>query len=744
VLDDTEAEFDAALDAAVEAAYDDGFEILGFDVSKTVGARSDDLLKAAPQAVREPGPFDVSNSERTLGDGFTERDLDGFDFGLQAKSSVPRQSDSSGFSGTTWHSSSSRATGSSSLSTVAENSDIGLMSNKPPGGLPRLSEEVNRSESPQRPGSQGKALKGTSGSVRSRRLSGQNAKQLKIETQTHKPAPHSKHATPTIPEAPKDFVSLKAASRSQTDLQSYEIVQLRKQSTSTVPNSARSFISPTDVGASISPATPGLARPPPDESSPGGFRFPSARPSFLRKNKSSLSLKNRALSVSSPDGSDASLATPHSTASLSRRAQSHPTLMPPPAIPDITYSTGPHIFKADLHSPHSPGFPNPALPAAEGPAPLEPCPEPILLRPFWLLRCVYQTIANPAGGYLSNRLFVLPQVWNTRGVKLKAVDDKIAACDALTAALVRLAQVDSLDAQAVLDEMQTLEGTLDAVQATLAKKLGHDVGVSATAAFIRDAPADLMAGGAALDHPPLPTGGGATPVEGGGRPNGIRSSSKSYLSSWRKLRSKTSSSALAGMNPPGGASSARDGRSGSNSVGSGGSVGGDDALSAPRMASLPMTPLLNVRFTKRDAGMQLAEVGGANAGYMVSLARLCDAVQVVGEFRPALLIFARRSCEPFCLSMIYPPCFCLTLMLTIIQTRSLARSRTRGSRTRVPCTSGWTCARGTRASSSASSCAGGCWPTSRRCWTSLSSATPSGCSPESLASNGLGNADDDV
>ena len=630
VLDDTEAEFDAALDAAVEAAYDDGFEILGFDVSKTVGARSDGLPTATPPP-REPGPFDVSNSERTLGDGFAERNLDGFDFGLQAKSSIPRQSDSSGFSGTTWHSSSSRATNSSSLSTVAENSDVSLIGSKPPGSLPRLSEEVSRAESPQRPGSQGKTVKGTSGSVRSRRLSGQNAKQLKIETQAHKVVPtQSKHATPTIPEVPKDVLSLKAASRSQTDLQNYEIVQLRKQSTSTVPNSARSFISPTDVsGASMGPATPGLTRPPPEESSPGGFRFPSARPSFLRKNKSSLSLKNRALSVSSPDGSDASLATPHSMTSLSRRAQSHPTLMPPPAIPDITYSTGPHIFKADLHSPHSPGFPNPALPAAEGPAPLEPCPEPILLRPFWLLRSVYQTIANPAGGYLSNRLFVLPQVWNTRGVKLRAVDDKIAACDALTAALHRLAQVDSLDAQAVLDEMQQLENTLDAVQATLAKKLGHDVGVSATASFIRDAPTEMTAGGVALDHPPLPTGGGVTPVDG--RPNGMRSSSKSYLSSWRKLRSKTSSSALASLNTTAGAPSGKEGRSGSNSVGSGGSVGGDDSMSAPRMASLPMTPMLHVRFTKRDVVLQLAEVGGANAGYMVSLARLCDAVQVVGE-----------------------------------------------------------------------------------------------------------------
>jgi hypothetical protein len=303
-------------------------------------------------------------------------------------------------------------------------------------------------------------------------------------------------------------------------------------------------------------------------------------------------------------------------------------VVPTPALPaDISFSTGPHIFKSDLHSPHSPGFPNPAL--ATGPAPLEPCPEPINLRPFWLLRCIYQTIANPAGGYLSNRLFVLPQVWNTRGVKLKAVDDKIVACDTLTVALTRLAQVDSFDAQAVLDEMQALESTLDAVQTTLSKKLNHDVGVSATASFIKDAPADVGPAAAALDHPPLP-GANAGAVANGhsgndARPNGTRSSSKSYLSSWRKLRSKTSSSTLS-------STTAGVAGSGSGKEARGGGAGaGDEAAAAPRMASLPMTPLLNVRFTKRDASAQLVDVGGVNAGYMVSLARLCDAVQVVGK-----------------------------------------------------------------------------------------------------------------
>jgi hypothetical protein len=92
---------------------------------------------------------------------------------------------------------------------------------------------------------------------------------------------------------------------------------------------------------------------------------------------------------------------------------------------------------------------------------------------------------------VSNRLFVTPAVWNTKGVKLRNVEDKISACDTLTNALLRLGNVDSFDAQAMLDEMQALETILDSLQATIAKKLGHEVGVNGTVAFLKDAPAGL-------------------------------------------------------------------------------------------------------------------------------------------------------------------------------------------------------------------------------------------------------------
>jgi len=93
------------------------------------------------------------------------------------------------------------------------------------------------------------------------------------------------------------------------------------------------------------------------------------------------------------------------------------------------------------------------------------------------MRALYQTIAHPRGGYLSTKLFVPRDVWRVKGVKIKSVEDKIANCDFLTAALMKLAKVDTFDADAVLVEMQSFEGVLEQVQATLTRKLGNEVGV---------------------------------------------------------------------------------------------------------------------------------------------------------------------------------------------------------------------------------------------------------------------------
>jgi hypothetical protein len=48
------------------------------------------------------------------------------------------------------------------------------------------------------------------------------------------------------------------------------------------------------------------------------------------------------------------------------------------------------------------------------------------------------------------------------------------------------------------------------------------------------------------------------------------------------------------------------------------------------MATLPMTSLPNIRFAKRDVSGVVFE--GPNSGYMGSLARLFDSVQILGKF----------------------------------------------------------------------------------------------------------------
>jgi hypothetical protein len=245
------------------------------------------------------------------------------------------------------------------------------------------------------------------------------------------------------------------------------------------------------------------------------------------------------------------------------------------------------------------------------------------------MRCFYQTIAHPRGGYLSTKLFIPRDVWRVKGVKLKNIEDKIANCDMLTAALQKLASVDTNDADAVLEEMQSLELVLDQVQTQLAKKLGNDVGVQSVTALFRDA---------------TTVGEGAASADGVGKHGsqdhahkGAVAQGKSYLASWRKLRSKNSGVNLAGM--AGGAKSAE--------------VPKDTLV----MSTLPMTNLPSIRFAKRDISGLVFE--GPNAGYMGSLARLFDAVQILGMSSMSSLI--------------------TTCILTTPQTKSPAKSKTQAS-----------------------------------------------------------------
>lgn len=195
---------------------------------------------------------------------------------------------------------------------------------------------------------------------------------------------------------------------------------------------------------------------------------------------------------------------------------------------------------------------------------------------------------------MSTKLFVPRDVWRVKGVKLKSVEDKIANCDFLTAALMKLAKVDTFDADAVLEEMQSLEGILEQVQATLTKKLGNEVGVQGSGGMFKDAAAS----------------GDAETTASTSKSGSMSSKSSSF--SWRRLRSKNSGVAL---------SSAY-----TNKV-----IAPEVPKEGLTMSTLPMTStaLAKVRFAKRDVGE--VQFSGPNANYMGALARLFDAAQTLGK-----------------------------------------------------------------------------------------------------------------
>jgi hypothetical protein len=211
------------------------------------------------------------------------------------------------------------------------------------------------------------------------------------------------------------------------------------------------------------------------------------------------------------------------------------------------------------------------------------------------MRALYQTIAHPRGGYLSTKLFVPRDVWRVKGVKLKSIEDKIANCDYLTAALMKLAKVDTFDADAVLEEMQSLEGILEQVQATLTKKLGNEVGVQGSGGMFKD----------------MPAGGDAETSTTTSKSGSMSSKSSSF--SWRRLRSKNSGVAL------------------SNTYMNNKAVVTDGPKEGLTMGTLPMTStsLAKVRFAKRDVSE--VQFSGPNANYMGALARLFDAAQTLGK-----------------------------------------------------------------------------------------------------------------
>lgn len=142
---------------------------------------------------------------------------------------------------------------------------------------------------------------------------------------------------------------------------------------------------------------------------------------------------------------------------------------------------GYHLFD-NMYDGSSP-MPSPAVPMVPGGADAmmgaqsrggalaapDPPPSDAMLRPFWLMRLLERTMVS--GGYLTRRLYVPKQMWYQHNVKLHAIEAKLSACDALVAGLSRLRDVKEGDMVSLQRELEVMDGMLDGIQNSLAKKL---------------------------------------------------------------------------------------------------------------------------------------------------------------------------------------------------------------------------------------------------------------------------------
>lgn len=679
---DTEAEFDAALEAAIESAYNDGYEPYSAneydhtlavqeirplqmgdsmaDQARSYAIRQAKIQRLSQRSRSQIDPdftmdfsdggsgIDSDEEDRLLAAGRDEESTPVPEARPGSQPGIPRQSGSSANSHQTWASSigSSVNTGATSLGTVDENNllsigghDSSARTSMSPPKVPPIPRTAESSPSREiRRDVFGGHDRGES-PLRDRRFSGHNkAKNLRIETQAPgKRSSENTAAAPPLPSTAPEPSKLAPA----PDLSALGI----KGGPRFDPASLSCPYPSPNVAAfqmgSRTPTTPALFKPASagsnDPSPVATSTRPPSRPGTLglRHNNSSLSLSKQAhLGVRTPDDLDPSPDTPMSFAFASAlTASDRPDLRlgyPLSTPMDGTFgslqtatSAKLKIFDHEIHSATLPGSPNPEV--MNGPRALEPCPENVLLRPFWLMRCIHQTLTHPKGGYVSTRLFVPHDVWKVKSSKVKNVEDKIANCDLLTAALLKLSAVNTEDADAVLDEMQALDAVLDQAQNNLGKRLGNDVGAQTVAGLFKDAPS---AASPTMNDNGLPQGGN----ESNTTSTGSKTGSKGYLNSWRKLRSKSSSTNLSSAN--------------------------NSKEPLPKdisttMMSVPMTsnndPVIRHR-TKQGQGfparMDPSLLEGANANYAGALARLCDAVQILGKisFTFSNGVFADDSC----------------------------------------------------------------------------------------------------
>ncbi|GKZ51347.1 hypothetical protein AbraIFM66951_005494, partial [Aspergillus brasiliensis] len=547
----TEAEFDAALDAAVEAAYDEGLEpAIDPDDNRNsndIVANARKNIEMAKQKVREAEreaqialtrgqetrrlqvqtasygdnvlkmeylDEEAEEEERLLEEMTRGYIMDDFEFGIQSKSALPRQSRSGSLSSKLWEgpTTSSAVTALNPLTETAS--------------LPFTDTKNSEPSGPSSPSQGALSVSTNSGrgsistpTVRARRLSGQCTTELKIETNTDPinfrppPVPKDNAVPSSINYQPGRTSGPASALRSAAPVRNRNI-SIGSFNEDALSNTISEKNSYHDEDGRELPKLSSPTRP--------IGKVPSAPDNLGKLNTGLGNFRLRNVSVSGPEPFAESPNTPLSNAFPAVDTQKGPMTGSIPIIPTPTTammsanglpSGGLNIFDSHIHSPTSPGSPN--LMATDPPVPLEPCPESFLLRPFWLMRCIYQTIAHPRGGYLSTKLFIPRDVWRVKNVKIKAVEEKVSNCDLLTAALLKLAKVDTYDADAVLEEMQSLESVLDQVQMSLSKKIGSEVGVQGAMPLFKSA--QVSEDSSTVDAPPS-------------KPSNVPS--KSYLTSW--------------------------------------------------------------------------------------------------------------------------------------------------------------------------------------------------------------------
>lgn len=617
----TEAEFDTALDAAIEAAYDDGYEPMEPEDYETLDTSEDAVasvlqkVELARERVRqtEQEAYDelamlrmtqqqnvqqqqqLQEEDKYTPDGFYEddsseeeerlleeitRDFAIEDFTMDQQQLPQAATASAKEQQKAWNEDETRpdfmSGGVRSFSALSQRPPI---PNTAPVVQPAAPPPTSALPEPPTKGSASPAR-----GVRNRRMSGQNPKQLKIETtnlgQPPRPLAYDDdEISPSTVEKPGDVLTETLTRTSSTQPAKPPFATEGGAPESKAPGSPsakKRLIDGEDATAAT--ASPTIHR--------------------LRKNFSSSSLrsvKGRNMSVSHlDDNSDASPGTPMSNPF--GKTPAVPAL-PTPLVTsfkehmEAAAGAGLHLFDDNFHASSAAAGPQSPIISNDVPVPLEPCPNDFMLRPFWLMRCLYQTLVHPKGGYVSTKLFVPRDVWRVKGVKIKNVEDKIANCDFLTAALLKLAKVDTLDADAVLEEMQSLEGILEQTQSALTRKLGSEVGVQGSGLLFKDAS--------------LNDGDGGSSVPRSGSVSG-----KASAFSWRRLRPKTSGVGLGGSYSSRNASMA-------------------EVKEVAALSTLPMTPKPTSRPAKRDISQ--AQFVGPNANYMGSLARLFDAAQAVGK-----------------------------------------------------------------------------------------------------------------